>query len=366
MASYENNVDHDNLKRPDAALFLRSLRAAIYRHKLWGSSWLFMLLLSIIPAMEVMGTMQRMVGNRYASSDAARDLDVSLSSPTLGMSEIFRQDHSATLSQMQTSLSYGGAALALIALLFGCFAAGGWLQITFEQPDRQTLRRFAFGGGRYFGRFVRVALMTLVLLALVRWVFYGDPWKRLVYGLILGVPDHDWGRLETLPSEGQYSKLIWLRDGLAAITFVKVLAWAIYVRTRLALRDSRSVILAGIATYFTILRHPIQTMRPLILLLIVEVFIVVVALGWWHGTVENRFYADANGWHVLAFFGIAQLAAIWRQVTRGAYYHAAGRVSQALILPTDSKPDPWAKTIGGPGGPQYPIDDDLDGYHVTV
>ena len=162
MASYENNVDHDNLKRPDSALFLRSLRAAIYRHKLWGSSWLFMLLLSVIPAMEVMGTMQRMVGNRYASSDAARDLDTSLSSPTLGMSEIFRQDHSAALSQMQTSLSYGGAALALIALLFGCFAAGGWLQITFEQPDRQTLRRFAFGGGRYFGRFVRVALMTLL------------------------------------------------------------------------------------------------------------------------------------------------------------------------------------------------------------
>ncbi|MEM8713308.1 MAG: hypothetical protein AAGG01_20370 [Planctomycetota bacterium] len=365
MGAYENNVDHDNLKRPDWLLFTRSTRAALTRHKLWGSSWLFMLLLSVIPAMEVMGTMQRIVGNRYTTSDEARELHSTLASPTTGLTEVFRQDHSDALSQMSTSLSYGGAILALIALLFGCFAAGGWLQVTFEQPDRQTLRRFAFGGGRYFGRFVRVALMTLLLLAAVRWVFYGDPWKRLVYGYLLDVPKWDWGRLETLPSEEQYTNLIWLRDGLAAISFAKVLAWAIYTRTRLALRDSRSVIAAGIATYFTMLRHPIQTLRPLILLLLVEVLVVLVVLGWWNGTVETRFYADANGWHILAFFGIAQLGAIWRQVTRGAYYHAAGRVSQALILPTDSKPDPWAKTIGGPGGPQYPISDD-DGYHVTV
>ncbi|MGK0483406.1 MAG: hypothetical protein ACJAQ3_003389 [Planctomycetota bacterium] len=364
MATYENNVDHDNLKRPDAMLFLRSIRAAIYRHKLWGASWLFLLLLSAIPAMEVMGTVNRIVGNRYASSDAARELHSTLSSPTVGMSEIFRQDHGSALSQMQSSLSYGGAALALVALLFGCFAAGGWLQITFEQPDRQTLRRFAFGGGRYFGRFVRVAVMTVLLLALVRWVLYGEPWKRVVYGWFLDVPKYDWGSLETLPSEQKYTYLMWTRDGLAAIGFAKVLAWGIYTRTRLVLRDSRSVIGAGIATWYTMVRHPIQTMRPLILLLLVEVLIVVGILGWWNGTVETRFYADANGWHVLAFFGIAQLGVIWRQVTRGAYYHSAGRVSQALILPTDSKPDPWAKTIGGPGGPQYPIDD--DGYHVTV
>ncbi len=85
MAAYENNVDHDNLKRPDSMLFLRSIRAALYRHKLWGATWLFLLLLSAIPAMEVMGTMNRIVGNRYASADAARELHSSLSSPTVGM-----------------------------------------------------------------------------------------------------------------------------------------------------------------------------------------------------------------------------------------------------------------------------------------
>ena len=364
MPQYQNNIEHDNLKRPDAFLFLRALRLAIKRVKLWGATWLVLGLLTLIPAAQTMSAMAGAVGNSYPSADVARGLHSTLAAPSVGMTEVFRKDHSATLGQLNGSLAAGGAILALIAFLFGVFAAGGWLQITFEQPHRQTLRRFAFGGGRYFGRFLRVGIMTLLLLAFVHWVFYGEPWKRIVYGWYLDVPKWDWGRLETLPSEETVSRLTWIRDGLAAVTFAKVLAWAIYTRTRIALRDSRSALGAGIATWFKMTRHPIQTLRPLILLLIVEVAIVVGFLGWWHGTVEDRFYADANGWHVAAFFGIAQLAVIWRQITRGAYYHAAGRVSQALIMRSDKQPDPWAGTIGGPGGPQYPIDD--DGYHVTV
>ncbi len=364
MTNYEENIEHDNLRRPGFMLFLRAMRAAFLRPKLWGATWIVLLLLSMIPAMQTSGAISRMVGNRYASSDAARDLDPSMSSPTVGLSEIFRQDHRGALSSLDSSISQGGAVLALIAILFGVFAAGGWLQVTFEQPDRQTLRRFGFGGARYFGRFLRVAILMLLALSLVRWIYFGEPWKRLVYGAILEVPKTDWGRLETLESEAQVVRLAWIQEGLFTLAFAKVLAWGIYTRTRLALRDSRSVIGAAIATGFTMMRHPIQTMRPLALLLTLEAVMVIGFFGWWMETIDGRFINDPNGWHVLAMFGVAQLALIWRQVTRGAYYHAAGRVSQALIHPTDRRPDPWAQTIGGPGGPQYPVSD--DGYHVTV
>lgn len=364
MPTSRDNIDHDNLNRPDWLLFLRALKAASIRFKLWGSTWLVVLLLALVPAMQTSSTIGALTGSRYPTAEAAKDLHSSMSPPVTGLSAVFRHDHSGTLGQLDRSVAAGGAALALFALLFGVFAAGGWLQVTFEQPDRQTLRRFGFGGARYFGRFLRVAVMVLLLLALVRWVFYGEPWKRFIVGGVLGLPEYDRGSMERLESEMTYTRAIWVRDGLAALTFAKVLAWGLYTRTRIALRDGRSAIAAGIATWFTMVRHPIQTLRPLILLFAVEALIVLGVLGWWAGSIDRGIVESPTGLQILALFGVVQLGVLWRQVTRGAYYHAAGRVSQSLIRPTVSQPDPWADTIGGPGGPQYPVDD--DGYHVTV
>ena len=102
----------------------------------------------------------------------------------------------------------------------------------------------------------------------------------------------------------------------------------------------------------------------LALLLLLEAVFVIGVLGWWHGRLEAGFEVEPTYWRLAAIGGVGQLAIIWRQITRGAYYHCAGRVSQALVAPTDAHPDPWSGTIGGPGGPQYPVND--DGYHVSV
>ncbi|MEM6675214.1 MAG: hypothetical protein AAF726_20365 [Planctomycetota bacterium] len=364
MASYRENIEHDNLRMPDWLLFLRALRASFLRPKLWVATWLALLLLALVPALQAAAFFDGAVGDRYPAAEVALELHSTMSAPTLGLNAPFRQDHADGLAQLDGGIASGTAVLALFAFLLGVFAAGGWLQVTFEQPDRRSFQSFGFGGTRYFSRFLRVGLMVLVLLALVHWVFYGDPWKRLVLGWMMGVPEYDWDSLETLGSERTAVRLGWLRDGFAAITFAKVLAWAIYTRTRIALRDGSSAIGAGVATWWTMVCHPLQTLRPLILLLLVEGIVVVGVLGWTRGLFEDRLQAGPSAWHVLALFAIVQLSVIWRQITRGAYYHAAGRVSQALIVPTDAHPDPWAETIGGPGGPQYPVED--DGYHVTV
>lgn len=364
MPRYEENVDHDNLRRPDWLLFLRATRAALVRFKLWSVAALVVVLLSLPGYLQTSAAYRRAIGNRYPDADTAREMDVTFTPPVVNLSEVFRQDHGAALRQLDQSLSTSVAALGLFALLFGIFAAGGWLQVTFEQPHRQTLRRFGFGGARYFGRFLRVGIMTVLLLGLWRWLFHGAPWERLVEGGLLGVPEYDRGKLETLTSERQVVHLSWIQDGLFALAFAKTLAWATYTRTRMALRDSRSAVGAGIATAFTMARHPIQTLRPLLLLLLLQAGVVLGLCGWLQGLVEGRFAADPNGWHVTAMFAVGLLALLWGEVARGARYHAAGRVSQALVLPTDSRPDPWAQTVGGPGGPQYPVGD--DGYHVTV
>ena len=49
---------------------------------------------------------------------------------------------------------------------------------------------------------------------------------------------------------------------------------------------------------------------------------------------------------------------------RGAGYYAAIKVSQEIVRPL-SRPDPW-KSIGGPGGPQYPVGGGGDEYGVAM
>lgn len=364
MKRYEENVEHDNMHLPDWMLFLRAWRVAFSRYKLWGSTTLVLLLLSVPSYLQTSSAFRGMIGNRYPNAAEARDLHGSMGAPSLNLGEVFRQDHRGALAQLDESLAASGAALAFFAFLFGVFAAGGWLQVIFEQPHRQTLRRFGFGGARYFGRFLRVGVLTVLALGLVRWIWYGAPWSYIVEGLILDVPEYDRGKLETLGSERQVRSLGWLQDGMFAIAFAKVMVWATYTRTRMALRDGRSAFVAAASTAFLLMRHPVQTFRPLLLLLVLEAFVVLGVCGLGMGAAEASFDADPGGGRVAVMFSIGALALAWRQITRGARYHAAGRVSQALVLPTEQRPDPWAQTIGGPGGPQYPVAD--DGYRVTI
>ncbi len=50
---------------------------------------------------------------------------------------------------------------------------------------------------------------------------------------------------------------------------------------------------------------------------------------------------------------------------RGAKYVTAVEITRTLVRPV-TPPDPW-HTIGGPGGPQYPVDsDDGERYGVSI
>ena len=54
---------------------------------------------------------------------------------------------------------------------------------------------------------------------------------------------------------------------------------------------------------------------------------------------------------------VVLVALAWSIITRGARYHTAVAVSREIVRPI-SRPDPWKHTLGGPGGPRYPIDGD--------
>lgn len=325
---------------------------ALARAPLWLLTYGVQFLLAALPAYAVYVWFEGATKNRYEPEEVLHHLDV-----------VFRTDHGAGLSGLQGASSAQLVFLVCASLILGVFFAGGWLQIVLERSQGQTLRRFLYGGARYFWRFARLMVLTLLFLALLRWVLYGLPWNHFVLGSWLGVPEHDRGALETLDSEETVRLLGWLRDGTFALCFALLLTWGDYARTRLALQDTRSAIGAGLMTSFTLLRHPIRTLRPMLALFLLEA-LLLVGLSYLARWIGEDLGEAASWWRVAAIFLIFQLAILPRHILRGARYAAAATVSKQIVRPL-FRPDPWKDSIGGPGGPRYPLEEG-DEYGVSL
>lgn len=338
-------------------VFSRALFSAMGRVPIWFVVWATLLLFSLAVALPWHSWFEGAIGQRYAAGSVTAYLD-----------EVFRFDHREGLSRLEAAAAETGSILAFGAMLLGAFFAGGWLQVLLERTRGQSLRRFLYGGARYFWRFLRVLVLTLLALALFGWLIYGAQFQEWVLGSWLGVPKSDWSRLESLDSEGALFAIRASQDALFALVFALTLTWGDYTRTRLALQGTYSAIWAGIQTFFTMLRHPIKTLRPLLILLLVEV-LVIVSIGAVIDWVEQGFSAPegaepAGVLRVWIVLGLSQAILMWRCVIRGARYHATAIISQEIVRPL-SRPDPWRESIGGPGGPRYPLEEG-DEYGVAL
>ena len=334
---------------PRGPLFLHALRAALGRVPLWLVTWSLPLLAAAVLALPWVGWLEGALAHRYAPGSQLASFD-----------GVFRFDHRQRLAELRSGDGSTAAVLSLALMLFGAFAAGGWLQVFLERTSGHSLRRFFWGGAKHFWRFVRVLVLTLLVLSLLTWLVHGWPWRTIVLSWMLGTGDEG---IEALDSELSAVRLEWVQSGLWALGFVLVLAWGDYTRTRLALHGTRSALWAGIATAYLVFRHPVQTLRPLLLLLVIEILVVVGlgALSW----DANLGVGPETSWRTVVLLALlGQLALIWQAISRGARYHASVHVSRRLVAPLP-KPDPWARRIGGPGGPQYPIDD-TDAYNVSI
>jgi hypothetical protein len=313
----------DDLTGPRPPIFWAALRTTIGRTPIWLTCWLVPLCLALVLAVPWRGFYAGVLAHRYEPGSVLASMD-----------EGFRFDHRAGLDSLKASTAGIAAALAFVVMLFGVFAGGGWLQVFLERTQGHSLRRFLWGGARYFWRFTRVWGVTLLTLALFSWVMYGWPWK-MAMKLLFGAEDGD---LEVLVSERGALYVTWTQDGLYGALVALLLVWGDFTRTRLALQDTRSAVWAGLCTWGLIFLHPLRTLRPMALLLVLEALVALFVLG--------------------------QAALLWRGIARGARYHAAAQVSKLLVPPL-AQPDPWAGRVGGPGGPQYPIDT-TDDYGVSV
>jgi hypothetical protein len=330
---------------------LEALRITIGRPPVWLLVLCLELLLALPPALAWHDWMSGTTAHRYAPGSLFANLDAN-----------FRFDKGSEIADLNTATARTGSILVLFSMLIGCFCAGGWLQVFLERTRGESLRRFFFGGARYFWRFFRLLILSLLMLALVTWLVHGAPWNNVVLRWMFGVPSGDFDTLETLSSEVIAGRLRFVQSGLHAALFGLVLVWGDYTRTRLALHDTNSALWAGLCTWWTIFRHPVRTLRPMLGLFAIEIAIVLV-LGWLARSVEADIVRRPETVGVGVLFAAAQFALLWRVILRGARYHAAVQVSRDVVMPI-ARPDPWKSSVGGPGGPRYPIGGDE--YSVSI
>jgi len=332
-------------------LFLRALRFAIGRTSAWCSVWVLHVFLAVAPAVAYYAWFRDATAHRYEPGSLFANLDVT-----------FRADHAVALSTLDGANGRVGAVLAVFAMIVSVFCAGGWLQIFLEHGHGRSLRRFFFGGARYFMRFFRVLVLTLLVLALFAWVVYDLPWEKAVLEWALDIPKGDRADLSSLGSERDAVYLTWLQHGLFATLFGLTLVWADYTRTRLALHDTSSALWAGVCTFFAMLVHPIRALRPMFALLVVEL-VVVLGAGLIASSIEDEMFEHPELLGTGFLLLIGQLVLLWRLIVRGARYFAAIEVSRDVVRPI-ARPDPWKKSIGGPGGPRYPLGEDE--YNISI
>lgn len=334
---------------PRGIVFLKALRVTVLRLPLWLMVWALFALLALVGTLPWFTGYRDAMANRYEPGELVANLDGA-----------FRADHADLLAALSEGSRATTSVLALLAMLAGAFAAGGWLQVSLERTQHHTLRRFFHGGSRYFFRFFRLLLLTLLCLHVAGWIAYGTPWEVLVEDGLLGLPGGD---LEQLGSERTAVAVVWAQAGLFGLLFGLILTWGDYTRTRLALFNTSSTLWAGLATWFVMLRHPVRTLRPMLGLFLVEVAVLAGA-AILADSLEGSLDADSGRWSLLLLLATGQVALLWSIITRGARYHAAVAVSRWVVRAPD-RPDPWKQTLGGPGGPRYPIGGD-DEYGVAL
>ncbi len=364
----------DEPVRTGPLLFLRSIRRVMSRTPLWLVPAIAIALLALPVGFSWHKWFSGTVAHRYlpdAVAPAGGEEAPAAEAPFLWDDQVvsltasFRHDHAGGLSALNAQTAAMGAPLALIAILVGILAAGGWLQVILERTHGRANRRFWMGAGRYLFRFVRVFVLVLVVLAGWRWLLYGPLWDEWVLERWFQLPAGDGNHLEALDSELHARALEWGRDGLHALGFMIVLAWGTYTRTRLARFDGRSALKAGFLTVFTLLRYPIKTLRPLILLGFVELVLVTFALGSLSRFLATGLPERPSVGLVLVMALLSFIALAVREMLRGARYHAAVKVSQEITQPPEAQPDPW-QAIGGPGGPQYPVGEQEETEYVMM
>jgi hypothetical protein len=299
------------------ARIIDGLRAAARNLKLTWLLWAWYGLLAIVPAFPVWRWWDQVLG---ASPEAAAilkrfDLGVFL--------DLTRSEGVGGLGLMSAAV----AAAAGIAIVSSAFAFGGILEVVGAADDhRPFMHRFFRGGGRFFWRFLRLAVMAAAGAVLA---------TGLVSALMTAV---------TRPlSESEWEPGFYLASALTVaailITAALFLLALDYARIRVARDDSRRMIGAYAAGMGFVLRRALRVYGIAIAFVALEAAFVVGYLAY-----ETNAPAAGTWGAIAALFLVQQVVVASRVFLRVAMV-AAERSFYATGVPLPVPTVPPAITV---------------------
>lgn len=294
---------------------LRGMALAGLLWRWWALAALLELGLALPPALLWHQWLGGALANRYAQGELFANL-----------SSTFRFDHRAQIGALESNASLWLGCAALLAMLGGIFFAGGWAELALDGQERRVIERAGSGARRFFWRYVRVWLGTLLLLALWSWTLFDWPWNKVVLSWILRLPESSGDRLENLTSEWSAVALQLAQAGVYALGVALVLACADYARLRVANAQGRSALVGWFGALWMVARHPLRTLGPLAGILGAEVALVALA-SWYARGQEGVLVAGTSQMHaVWILVATTVLLTFLRCWLRGARYLAGAEV----------------------------------------
>jgi hypothetical protein len=299
---------------------LRGLALAGLCWRWWAIAAALELALALPPALLWQQWLGGALGSRYEPGELFANLSTN-----------FRFDHRTELNALNANASLWLGFAALAAMLLGVFFAGGWAQLAFDDQEGKVVARAGAGARRFFWRYVRVWLVTLVLLALWSWVLFDWPWKKVVLDWILRLPEASGDRLEALTSEWSAVAVRVAQAGLYALGVALLLCCADYARLRIAWKEGRSALVGWFGALWMVGTSPLRTLRPIAAIFVVEVALVAAA-SWLTRRHEGRIGINEAGLNAVGVLAaITVVLAFLRGWLRGAKYMAAGEVVRETV-----------------------------------
>jgi hypothetical protein len=194
--------------------------------------------------------------------------------------------------------------LVFLGLLYVCmanFLAGGFIGI-YSKEYRSSFSEFMMEGGKYFGRFFRLALLALV--------FYYLFFTLLVDWIDAGIPA--W--TQNSASE-QTPYLYYMIKGIVALFLLSVFTMIFdYARIRIVLDDRTSALLASVAGGRFALRNFLNTYGLYFVLALLGVVLIAI-----YALLESLLPQDSY-WPLVAVFLLQQLYMIARFWLKANFY----------------------------------------------
>ncbi|MEZ5979724.1 MAG: hypothetical protein R3F34_16110 [Planctomycetota bacterium] len=334
-------------KRSSSPVFVAALNAALRRPIAWMFGFAGVTGMALVASLPVYRWFADTTANHYAPGDQLHHLDRN-----------FRTDHAEGLAQLLRTVGTSADWMMVLAVLLGIFSAGGWLRTLVDPRTHAARRLFFAGGARYYWRFARLAVLVILVLGVLGTLLRHPDSLSWQNEVLAGWPQ---GRTERATSELSVVWMDWIRNGVHLLLFSLVTVWATYTRTRIVLQNSGSVVVSGFSSLWLLLRHPIATLRPFLILTMLE--LVLLQAGGGIGRLVQGGLESGGMWRVTLLFAIGGVLIVAREIFDGARYAASVAVSRSFVRPIAI--DPWSDRIGGPGGPQYPVGPD-DDYSIAV